>query len=369
VTEVADAVVIGAGAIGLAVARALTLAGLAPVVVEAGDAIGTGASSRNSEVIHAGIYYPTGSLKAQLCVAGRRRLYDYCATRGITHRKPGKFIVATEAAELPILDRYHATAMANGVENLALVDGDTVRRAEPAVHCVRALHSPETGIFDSHAYLLALQGDVEAGGGSVALKSPVARITRAGNAFDVWLAGDDTPAVRTNRLVNAAGLGAPDLARCIEGLDASSLPTAFYARGHYYSFSGASPFGRLIYPVAGTAGLGIHVTLDLAGQARFGPDVQWVTGLDYSFNEATRAAFVTAIRRYWPALPAERLQPAYTGIRPKISGPDEPAADFRIDGQERHGAAGLVNLFGIESPGLTASLALADRVVELLGVD
>ena len=367
-TDVADCVVVGAGAVGLAVARELAGRGLAPVVVEAAGATGTGTSSRSSEVIHAGIYYPTGSLKARLCVAGRHALYAYCRARGIAHRRTGKFIVATEPAEIPVLERYLATGTANGVEGLQWFMPEAVARLEPAVRCARALYSPETGIFDSHAFVLALQADVEARGGSVALHSAVERVTRHGDAFEVWLAGADAPSVRTPRLVNAAGHGAPALARCIEGLDPEAQPVARYARGHYYTLGGPSPFTRLVYPVAGSAGLGIHVTLDLGGQARFGPDVQWIDGLDYAFNEATRATFTAAIRRYYPGLDETRLRPAYTGIRPKITGPGEPAADFRVDGPADHGQAGLVNLFGIESPGLTAALALAGLVADRLGV-
>jgi L-2-hydroxyglutarate oxidase LhgO len=368
VAEVADCVVVGGGAVGLAIARGLVARGLVPVVVEAGDAVGAGTTSRSSEVIHAGIYYPPGSLKARLCVPGRHALYAYCAARGIPHRRTGKFIVAATPDEVPVLERYLASGTANGVEGLQWFMPEAVARLEPAVRCARALYSPETGIFDSHAYVLALVADVEAGGGSIALRSAVTRVTRSGAGFDVWLDGADRPAVRTPRLVNAAGHGAPALARATEGLDPAGLPAAYFARGHYYAYQGPAPFTRLVYPVAGSAGLGIHVTLDLAGQARFGPDVQWVDGLDYTFNEATRDAFATAIRRYFPALDPARLQPSYTGIRPKITGPGEPAADFRVDGPEAHGVPGLVNLFGIESPGLTASLALAGLVADRLGL-
>jgi L-2-hydroxyglutarate oxidase LhgO len=362
--ERTDCLVVGAGVIGLACARALALRGLSVVVTEAADAVGTATSSRNSGVIHGGLYYPTGSRKATLCVAGRQQLYAYCADRGIAHRRTGKFIVAATADEIPLLEGYLATGIANGVEGLQWLLPPAVARLEPAVQCARALYSPDTGIVDSHAFLLSLQADLEAAGGTVALRSPVARVTRAGDGFDAWLAGADGPALRAARLVNAAGLGAVALARAIEGLDPAHVPAAHHARGHYYALAGKSPFTRLIYPVADRGGLGIHVTLDLAGQVRFGPDVQWCEGIDYRFDESTRAAFVTAIRRYYPGLDPSRLQPAFVGIRPKLAGPGEPAADFRIDTAREHGMSGLINLFGIESPGLTAALALAGLVAD-----
>jgi L-2-hydroxyglutarate oxidase LhgO len=352
--------------VGLACARALALRGLHVLVAEAAGAIGTGASGRNSEVIHAGLYYPTGSLKARLCVDGRHELYAYLGSRGIPHRRTGKFIVAVTPDEIPALEGYLATGEANGVEGLQWFMPPAIARLEPAVRGVLALYSPETGIFDSRAYLLALQADLEAAGGAVALHSPVVRVTRAGNELEVWLAGADAPAVRARRLVNAAGLGAMALARSVEGLDPARVPTAYFARGRYYALGGPAPFTRLIYPVAGPAGLGVHVTLDLAGQVRFGPDVEWIDGVDYGFDDGARDAFVAAIRRYYPGLDPARLRPAYTGIRPKIAGPGEPAADFRIDGPGHHGVPGLVNLFGIESPGLTASLALGKLVAGLL---
>jgi L-2-hydroxyglutarate oxidase LhgO len=361
-----DCLVVGAGAIGLACARALALRGLAVVVAEAADGAGTATSSRSSEVIHAGLYYPTGSLKARLCVAGRQLLYAYCADRGIAHRRIGKFIVAVTPGEIPLLEEYLATGIANGVEELQWLMPPAVARLEPAVRCTLALYSPATGIFDSHAFLQSLQADLEAAGGTVALRSPVARVTRVGDGFDVWLADARGPALRTRRLVNAAGLGAAALARAIEGLDPLQVPAIHHARGHYYALTGTSPFTRLIYPVADQAGLGIHVTLDLAGQARFGPDVQWCDGVDYTFDGSTREAFAAAIRRYFPGLDLARLQPAYTGIRPRLAGPGAPAADFRIDSAREHGVAGLINLFGIESPGLTAALAIGGLVAEQL---
>jgi L-2-hydroxyglutarate oxidase LhgO len=359
-----DSIVVGAGVVGLAAARALALAGHEVLVLDAGPVIGSETSSRNSEVIHAGIYYPTGSLKARLCVQGRDRLYAYCRERGIRHKRIGKLIVAVAQAEIPTLEKYRSQALANGVDDLAWLTAGQVLGLEPEVRCVRALLSPSTGIIDSHEYLLALRGDVEAAGGSVVLNTRVTAIRRAGGAFEVD--ADGAPAVRCQHLVNSAGLQAPELARGIEGLAAALVPQPRYAIGHYFTLQGRSPFHRLIYPVAEKAGLGIHVTLDLGGGARFGPDVKWIDRIDYGFDETRRPAFATAIRRYYPGLEESRLQAAYTGIRPKIVGPDEAAADFRVQGAAEHGLPGLVNLYGIESPGLTASLTLADMVVGLL---
>lgn len=360
--DTVDAVVIGAGVIGLAVGRALTNQGLEVVVVEAAGAVGTESTSRNSEVIHAGIYYEPGSLKARLCVSGRQMLYRYCEAKGIRHRQIGKLIVATTDADIPVLEKYLAEAQANGVDDLSWVEQAEAARLEPHVRCVRALHSPSTGIIDSHEYLLALQGDLEAKRGQVVLKSPVTRVSRRGRVFEISAGESPNPAIRCHRLVNAAGLHAQRVAQAIEGLPTASIPRQYLARGHYYTLSGRSPFNRLVYPVAEAGGLGIHVTLDLAGTARFGPDVQWLTAIDYSFNPDTREKFVAAIRRYYPDLDEARLQPGYTGIRPKLSGPGEPAADFVIQREADHGVPGLVNLYGIESPGLTAALALADAV-------
>jgi L-2-hydroxyglutarate oxidase LhgO len=359
-----DCLVIGAGVVGLATARALALGGREVLVVDAGPVIGSGTSSRNSEVIHAGIYYPPGSLKARWCVAGRERLYAFCAERGVRHQRIGKLIVATEQSEVPILEKYMATANANGVRDLQWLTAGQVLGLEPAVRCVRALHSPSTGIIDSHEYMLALEADIEAAGGSVVLNSRVTGIARQGNAFVVEV--DDAPVLTASACVNSAGLGAPDLAARIVGLDARFVPTPYYAIGHYFTLQGRSPFHRLVYPVAEKAGLGIHVTLDLAGQARFGPDVKWIDRVDYAFDEARCQSFAAAIRRYYPALDATKLQPAYTGIRPKITAPGESAADFVVQGPSVHGVAGLVNLYGIESPGLTASLPIADAVAAAL---
>jgi L-2-hydroxyglutarate oxidase LhgO len=335
------------------------------LVLDQGPVIGHETSSRNSEVIHAGIYYPSGSLKASLCVAGRERLYAYCSEHGVLHHRLGKIIVATASGEIPVLEKYRAQALANGVEDLIWMSAGQIAGYEPEVRCVAGLLSPSTGILSSHEYMLALQGDIELAGGSVVLNTRVDAVARSGGQFDVRTASGDRVSCR--RLVNSAGLHAPDFASAIQGMPAAAIPRAWYAKAHYFSLQGRSPFRRLVYPVAEKAGLGIHVTLDTAGAARFGPDVSWTDRIDYAFDEARRSSFAQSIRRYYPALDDTRLQPAYTGIRPKISGPDEPAADFRIDGESIHGVAGLVNLFGIESPGLTASLAIAERVSALLG--
>jgi L-2-hydroxyglutarate oxidase LhgO len=336
------------------------------LVLEAESRFGTGISSRNSEVIHSGIYYAPGSHKARLCVQGRERLYAYCEQRAIPHRQLGKLIVATSEADLPILQRYRTLARANGAGDLPWLAADEVRALEPEVMCVRGIHATRTGIVDSHALMLAMLGDLGGAGGQVAYRAPLLRATARDGGFVVDVGGTDRVTLTCAELVNCAGLGAPAVARTIEPLARGALPQARYAKGHYYGLAGPSPFRHLVYPVAEAGGLGIHVTLDLGGRARFGPDVQWIDTVDYAFDEGRRGRFADAIRRYYPALDERRLQPDYTGIRPKIAGPGEPAADFRIDGPEAHGIAGLVNLMGIESPGLTASLAIGDHVRGLL---
>ena len=363
--EEIDCAVIGAGVVGLATARALALQGRDVIVLEAEGAIGTGTSSRNSEVIHAGIYYPQGSLKARLCVEGKRLLYDYAGQRGLPHRRCGKLIVATTHAQVEQLGAIAAKASANGVDDLVLLTREQARALEPQLECVAALHSPSTGIVDSHALMLSLQGDLEHAGGVLALMSGVLRAECAGGV--TVLTTRDGTSLRCNSVVNAAGLAAPLLAHRFDGLPASAVPHASYAKGSYFTFAGRAPFSRLIYPVPEAAGLGVHLTLDLGGQAKFGPDVQWVSGPDDLVVDPARGdGFYAEVRKYWPALPDGALLPGYAGIRPKISGPDEPAADFRIDGPETHGVRGLVNLFGIESPGLTSSLAIGRTVAELL---
>jgi len=358
-----ECVVIGAGVVGLAIARALALTGREVVILEAEDAIGTHTSSRNSEVIHAGIYYPKGSLKARSCVAGRVRLYDYCFTHGVPHRRCGKLIVAANEQQFLELKAIQKKAQENGVTDLVEIPAGDAMRMEPALHCVAALHSPSTGIIDSHALMLAYLGDAEAAGAMLALRSSLQKVVFTGRDFDLQVG---EAKIKAEFVVNSAGLRAPSVARRIEGYPADRAPPEFYAKGNYYSLAGRPPFSRLIYPVPEPGGLGVHVTLDLAGQARFGPDVEWVNRISYEVDPRRAERFYAAIRRYWPALPDGALAPAYSGIRPKISGPQEPAADFVIQGPAEHGVAGLVNLFGIESPGLTASLALADDVTRLL---
>ncbi len=355
--------VIGAGVVGLAVARALALAGREVVILEAEDAIGTHTSSRNSEVIHAGIYYPKGSLKARACVEGRRRLYEYCEAHGVPYRKCGKLIVATSAAQEKELLAIKSKAHGNGVTDVVEIPATEAMRIEPALHCVAALHSPSTGIIDSHALMLAYLGDAEDHGAMLGLRSSFEKAIVRSDGIEIHVG---TTKLLAKTLVNSAGLRAPSVARRIEGFPAGKAPPELYAKGNYYSLAGRPPFSRLVYPVPEPGGLGVHVTLDLAGQARFGPDVEWVDGIDYHVDPRRAERFYAAIRRYWPGLPDGALAPGYAGIRPKISGPAEPAADFVIQGPVEHGVPGLVNLFGIESPGLTASLALADDVAKLL---
>ena len=363
--EKLEAVVIGAGVVGLAVARALAMAGREVVILEAEDAIGTHTSSRNSEVIHAGIYYPQGSLKAQTCVEGRQRLYEYCARQAVPHRRCGKLIVATQEAQVGELEKIESRAVGNGVADLAWLDRDQVRAMEPEVSCVAALHSPSTGIIDSHALMLAYLGDAERHGAMLALKSRLNRVLIKEGLFQLQVEGADP--VACSILVNSAGLRAPSVARAMEGFDGGLVPRELYAKGNYYSLARRSPFSRLVYPVPEPGGLGVHVTIDLAGQARFGPDVEWVENIDYAVDPARAARFYAAIRRYWPGLPEGALLPGYSGIRPKTAGPGEPAPDFQVLGPPAHGIPGLVHLFGIESPGLTASLALARLAAEQLG--
>lgn len=358
--------VIGAGVVGLAAARALALAGREVLVLECASRIGTGTSSRNSEVIHSGIYYPPGSMKALLCVEGRERLYSYCSERSIPHRRTGKVVIATTTSELAVLERYAKLAQANAVPDVVPRESAWIRRLEPELRCLGALEVPCTGIVDSHALMASLWGDLQAAGGEIACNSGICGGGRRDDGrFELVVIGSDEVLV-CRELVNAAGLGAPDLARLLQSCAGELAPQPCYARGHYFTISGPSPFQRLIYPIGDAAGLGIHVTLDLEGRARFGPDVEWIETPDYRFDESRRGRFVTAIRRYYPGLDPDRLQPGYVGVRPKIVGCGEPAADFRIDGPRKHGIAGLVHLYGIESPGLTASLAIGESVASML---
>jgi L-2-hydroxyglutarate oxidase LhgO len=369
VADQVQALIVGAGVIGLAAARALARAGHEVVVIDAAEGIGTITSSRNSEVIHAGLYYPPGSLKATLCIRGKARLYDYCAERGIAHRRCGKLVVAGSDDELPALVALHDKARANGAGDVRLIDAAEARTMEPALRATRALWSPSTGIVDSHALMLALQGDAEDAGAMFAFHSPflAARVTPKG--FDAEVGGAQPMRLEARIVVNAAGLGASRVARCIEGLEPRHVPHTRACKGSYFALAGRAPFGRLIYPVPHKDGLGVHYTIDLAGQGRFGPDVQWLpegTEPDYRVDPARGDAFYEAIRRYWPALRDGALMPAYSGMRPKIAAPESPAADFAIQGPADHGVAGLVNLFGIESPGLTAALAIGEEVARAL---
>ncbi len=367
-----DCLVIGAGVVGLAVARALARAGREVVIVEAAQAIGTGTSSRNSEVIHAGIYYPQGSRKAALCVAGNRALYAYCAERGVAHRRCGKLIVATAEAQVAELQAIEARAIANGVTDLRWLSAAEAQAMEPAVRCVRALFSPSTGIVDSHGLMLALLGEAEQHGAMLALNSPVlsGRVTSEGIVIRTETRSDtdgDTDGgmeLLASHVINSAGLQAQAVAASIEGFPAAQVPPCFYAKGNYYSLAGRSPFSHLVYPVPEPGGLGVHVTLDLAGQARFGPDVEWVNEIDYRVDPARAQRFYAAVRAYWPELPDDALLPAYSGIRPKLgpAGSPESSADFRIEDASVHGVPGLVQLFGIESPGLTSALVIGETV-------
>ncbi|MGZ5183363.1 MAG: NAD(P)/FAD-dependent oxidoreductase [Ramlibacter sp.] len=365
-----DAVVVGAGVVGLAAGRALAQAGHETLVLEAQQAIGQGVSSRNSEVIHGGLYYTPGSAKARLCVRGKDLLYELCATHGVDHRRCGKLTVATSPEQVAALRVLQERAAANAVP-VEWLDATQARALEPALQCLVALLSPSTGIVDSHGLMLALQGDLERAGGFVALGSPVVGAqlaTRAGAPHVLRLA--DGTELGTRILVNAASLHACALARRFDGLDPRHVPREWLAKGNYYALSGRAPFSRLIYPAPADAWLGVHLTLDLGGQAKFGPDIEWLDvpgpeAIDYAVDPRRADGFYAEVRRYWPDLPDGALQPSYSGVRPKIHGPHEKAADFRLDGPAFHGVRGLVNLFGIESPGLTSALAIAEDVVRL----
>ena len=368
-----DAVVVGAGAVGLAVARALAMHGLETLVLEAESGIGNGISSRNSEVIHAGIYDAAGSLKARLCVAGRQALYPYCDAHGVGHRRCGKLVVAATPGQVEFLKAIEQRAAANGVDGLRWLSGAQARELEPALRGEAALLSSVTGIIDSHALMLAYLGDLERAGGGLVLRSPLESTVVRDDGFVLRVGGAAPLEIEAGILVNAAGLHAQTVARRIDGLAAAHIPGSWFAKGNYFSLAGRSPFTRLIYPVPEPGGLGVHLTLDLAGQARFGPDVEWLAvdspdAIDYAVDPARSAAFYAAIRRYWPGLKEGSLTPAYSGVRPKLQGPGEPLRDFMLQGPKAHGVAGLMNLYGIESPGLTASLAIASEVVRRLGL-
>lgn len=366
-TEHVEAVVVGAGIIGLACARALARAGREVLILERHADIGTETSARNSEVIHAGIYYPQGSQKARLCVSGRQQLYTFCEQYGVAHSRCGKLIVATSAEQNERLHSIRQRAEANGVTDLVLLTAAEAQALEPELQCSAALLSPSTGIIDSHELMLALLGDAERYGAVLALNTPVVSGAVRDDGIELVTGGDSSLSVHADIVVNSAGLSAPEFARALAGFPAATVPTSWLAKGSYFSLSGKAPFSRLIYPVPEAGGLGVHLTLDMGGQARFGPDVEWITQSDYAVDPVRGERFYSAVRRYWPGLRDGSLQPAYAGIRPKIVGPGEADGDFRIQGPAEHGVPGLVNLFGIESPGLTSCLAISDAVCIALG--
>src|SRR5579862_74651 len=358
--------VIGAGVVGLAVARAAALDGHDVTVAEMTGGIANGVSSRNSEVIHAGLYYPTGTLRAVHCVRGRRLLYGFCAAHGVAHRKCGKLVVATNAAELAKVEAISAQAQLNGVEGVEMIGGNAARAMEAELFCIGALWSPETGIIDSHGYMRALWGELEDRGGMIAFETPVERMSFKAPHWHVQFGGRDAGTLDFDAVVNSAGLGAQALARRIEGYPPDRVPRLVFGKGNYFGFAGRPVFSRLIYPTPTDGGLGVHVTFDLAGRMRFGPDVEWIAQENYAVDPRRAESFYARIRTYWPGLPDDSLVPDYAGIRPKLSGPGEAQADFMIAGPADHGMPRLVNLFGIESPGLTASLSLAEDVVKYL---
>jgi len=363
--DVVDTVVVGAGVVGLAIGRALAATGKETLIVERNRRFGEETSSRNSCVVHSGIYYPAGSLKARLCVRGRALMYQYAADHGVWHQRCGKLIVA-QPDQLSSLEALRAKGVENGVAELHWLDERAARELEPAVRCAAALFSPATGIIDVHGLMTALLGDFEAYGGMLVVNSRVQWVRQVGSGFEVKVRSDgDESTIIARQVVNASGLEATEVTRRIEGYPADRIPRTYYAKGNYFSCPGR-PFRHLVYPMPNDAGLGIHATLDLDGSVRFGPDVEWVEATDYIVDGRRAQDFYASIRRYWPALPDDALQPAYAGIRPKIVGPGQKAADFVIAGPDDHGLPGLVSLLGIESPGLTAALAIADRVRALL---
>ena len=364
--EKIDCAVIGAGVIGLAVARRLAMSGREVVVLEAETHFGTHTSSRNSEVMHAGIYYPTGSLKARLCFPGRQALYRYCAEHAVNHRRIGKVIVACDDTERAGLAKYLQQGEINGCDDLRMLSAAELAEMEPEVRCVAGFLSPSTGIIDAHGLMLAYLGDLEQHGGALALASPVLSGKVSGDGIVLEVGGAESMTLVCRTVVNCAGFHAQALARNLTGVPPATIPPTYYAIGHYYTLSGKAPFNRLVYPVARQDWLGVHVTLDLGGQVKFGPDITWIDRIDYNFDASREQAFYTAIRRYYPGLKDGALQPGYTGIRPKLHRQGEPAPDFVIQGPRDHGVPGLVNLYGIESPGLTSSLAIGDYVAELL---
>jgi L-2-hydroxyglutarate oxidase LhgO len=361
-----DILVIGAGVIGLACARALALRGHSVIVAEATNGIGNGISSRNSEVVHAGMYYPQRSLRARHCIAGRRRLYAYCESHGVPHRRCGKLIVATNELERAKIEGIFEQGVTNGVEGLKLISGAEARRLEPNLAGIAAIDSPETGIVDSHALMLALQGDLEGAGGVIAFNTAVERLARAEARWEVHFGGTEAGTIPVDAVINSAGLGAQAIARGTDGYPSERVPPLVFGKGNYFGCLGKPAFSRLIYPAPVEGGLGTHLTIDLAGRMRFGPDVEWVKTEAYEVDPSRAAIFYASIRRFWPGLPDGALVPDYAGIRPKLTGPGEPPADFMIDGPAEHGLPGIVHLFGIESPGLTCCLSIADDVADRL---
>lgn len=359
-------VIVGAGVIGLAVARKLSAMGEDVILIEAEDAIGFHTSSRNSEVVHAGLYYDPGSLKARLCVSGRRDLYEYCRNRNVPTSRIGKLIAATSDSQIPRLENLFQRGKINGVDDLIWLSGEEARRLEPELVCRTAVFSPSSGIVDSHALMLALQGDAEAHGAQCAFRTKVTGVSRVNDGFEVRTSGAEDASLLCGALINCAGLGAQELAANIEGYPPDRIPQRHLAKGNYFSVSGATPFTHLVYPMPVDGGLGVHVTLDLAGRMRLGPDLQWIDEIDYTPDDRQAGAFYEAVKPFWPGIANREISASYCGIRPKITGPGGGAADFRIDGPDEHGIAGLVSLYGVESPGLTSSLALADHVVEKL---
>lgn len=364
--ETLDCAVIGAGVVGLAIARKLAQSGRDVVLLEAEDAFGTHTSARNSEVMHAGIYYASGSMKARLCVPGRKALYDYCAEHNVNHQRIGKVIVACDDSEIAALKKYKAQAEANGVDDLRMLTPTELKEMEPNVRCVAGFLSPSTGIIDSHGLMLSYLGEAEDKGAMLALSSPVLSGKVESDGIVLEVGGADPMTLKCRTVIISAGLKAPDLARSIKGIPEDTIPPTFYAIGHYYTLTTKSPFNRLIYPVARPDWLGVHVTIDLGGRVKFGPDFEWIDRVDYQFDQTREASFYKAIRHYYPSLQDGTLQPGYTGIRPRITGPGEPVQDFTFHNHRVHGVKGLVALYGIESPGLTSSLAIADHVAKLL---
>lgn len=363
--ETADCLVIGAGVVGLAVARAMAKKGREVLIAESASEFGTETSSRNSEVIHAGIFYEHGSLKERLCIEGRDKLYSFCDAYGVSYKRTTKLVYAADESEEPRLKQLQAHAAQSGVHMTWLSQAEAVH-LEPQLQCAAALHSPLTGIVDSHAFMLALLGDAESNNATIAYNSPVVGGRGTSDGPEIEFGGDAAMTLKARTVINCAGLGAQKVSANIEGVPSSSIPRLHYAKGSYFYLSGKPPFKRLIYPLPGMTSLGLHYTLDLSGQGRFGPSIEYVNGIDYAVDESQADTFYKAIRKYWPNLPDGALRPGYSGVRPKLQGPGDPRRDFEIQGPETTGVNGFVALYGIESPGLTSSLAIADTIAERL---